>query len=101
MTAISTVGILGLGKMGAPMAGHLLARGYSVAGYDPLEPARRAARALGVSVRESPREVARASELVIVVGVRGWRTRGDHAGSQRGRGDAGVGDLSTRHGRAP
>jgi 3-hydroxyisobutyrate dehydrogenase-like beta-hydroxyacid dehydrogenase len=67
MTAISTVGILGLGKMGAPMAGHLLARGYNVAGYDPLEPARRAARALGVSVRESPREVARSSELVIVV----------------------------------
>jgi len=67
MTAISSVGILGLGKMGAPMAGHLLARGYSVAGYDPLEPARRSARALGVSVCETPREVARASELVIVV----------------------------------
>ena len=58
MTAISRIGILGLGKMGAPMAGHLLARGYSVAGYDPLEPARRNARALGVSVCETPREVA-------------------------------------------
>ena len=67
MTAISRIGILGLGKMGAPMAGHLLARGYSVAGYDPLEPARRNARALGVSVCETPREVAQASELVIVV----------------------------------
>ena len=67
MTAINKVGILGLGKMGAPMARHLLARGYSVAGYDPLEAARRNARELGVSVLESPREVARAAELVILV----------------------------------
>src|SRR3954468_13457068 len=67
MTAISRVGILGLGKMGMPMARHLLSRGYSVAGYDPLEPARSNARALGVTVLGSPREVARASELVIVV----------------------------------
>lgn len=67
MTAISRVGILGLGKMGAPMARHLLDRGYDVAGYDPLEPARSNARALGVTVLGSPREVARASELAIIV----------------------------------
>lgn len=53
--------------MGAPMARHLLARGYSVAGYDPLEPARRNAGALGVTVLDSPRDVARASDLVLVV----------------------------------
>jgi 3-hydroxyisobutyrate dehydrogenase-like beta-hydroxyacid dehydrogenase len=64
---INRIGILGLGKMGAPMARHLLAKGYSVAGYDPLEPARSSARAHGVSVLGSPREVARSSELVIVV----------------------------------
>ncbi|HEV8106119.1 MAG TPA: NAD(P)-dependent oxidoreductase, partial [Burkholderiales bacterium] len=64
---INRIGILGLGKMGAPMARHLLAKGYSVAGFDPLEPARSNARALGVSVLGSPREVARSSELVIVV----------------------------------
>ena len=67
MAAISKIGILGLGKMGAPMARHLLSRGYSVAGYDPLEPARGNARALGVTLLGSPGEVARASELVIVV----------------------------------
>ena len=67
MAAISKIGILGLGKMGAPMARHLLSRGYSVAGYDPLEPARNHARALGVTVLGSPCEVARTSELVIVV----------------------------------
>jgi 3-hydroxyisobutyrate dehydrogenase-like beta-hydroxyacid dehydrogenase len=67
MIAIRKTGILGLGKMGLPMAEHLLARGYSVAGYDPLEPARASARALGVSVLGSPGEVARAADLVLVV----------------------------------
>jgi len=67
MAAITKIGILGLGKMGAPMARHLLDRGYDVAGYDPLEAARNNARALGVTVLGSPREVARASELAIIV----------------------------------
>ncbi len=67
MSAIRTIGILGLGKMGAPMARHLLARGYSVVGYDPVDAARHHAGALGVAVLDSPREVARASDLVLVV----------------------------------
>jgi len=67
MAAIGKIGILGLGKMGAPMARHLLARGYSVSGFDPLEPARHDAAALGVTVLQSPREVACASELAIIV----------------------------------
>ena len=49
------------------MAKHLLARGFAVAGYDPRETARRNAASLGVSIHESPREVASASELVIIV----------------------------------
>src|SRR3954468_1555138 len=67
MTAISRVGILGLGKMGMPMARHLVSKGYGVAAYDPLEPARSNARAAGVTLLGSPAEVARASELVIIV----------------------------------
>ena len=67
MTAIRKVGILGLGKMGAPMARHLLANGFNVAGFDPVDAARQNAASLGVSVLESPREVARVSELVLVV----------------------------------
>jgi 3-hydroxyisobutyrate dehydrogenase-like beta-hydroxyacid dehydrogenase len=53
--------MLGLGKMGAPMAKHLLARGFEVCGFDP------AAKAPGVTPLGSPAEVARSSELVIVV----------------------------------
>ncbi|OGA61745.1 MAG: hypothetical protein A3G81_07530 [Betaproteobacteria bacterium RIFCSPLOWO2_12_FULL_65_14] len=61
------VGMLGLGKMGAPMARHLLAGGFDVCGFDPLDAARRNALALGVSMLDSPRQVARESELVIIV----------------------------------
>lgn len=61
------IGILGLGKMGAPMARHLIAKGYNVTGYDPVDATRSAAAALGVSMVDSPREVARQSDVVIVV----------------------------------
>ena len=67
MDAIRSVGILGLGKMGAPMARHLRAKGYNVFGYDPVDEARRSAAGLGVTVVDSAREVARSSDLAIVV----------------------------------
>lgn len=61
MSAIRNVGIVGLGKMGLPMARHLLARGFRVTGCDP------AVREAGFEILASPREVARVSDLVIVV----------------------------------
>jgi len=67
MTAIKTVGLLGLGKMGNPIAKHLRAGGFDVVGCDPAKPAADAARAIGVRVVSSPHEVAQASELVIIV----------------------------------
>lgn len=67
MSAIQNVGMVGLGKMGLPMAKHLLAKGFRVAGCDPVEEARAAARAAGVTIVDSPREVAKQSDLVIVV----------------------------------
>ena len=65
MNAIRRIGILGLGAMGAPMARHLVAKGYNVTGHDPVDTARRAAGA--ISILDSPCEVAKASDLVIVV----------------------------------
>jgi 3-hydroxyisobutyrate dehydrogenase len=67
MTSIRTVGLLGLGKMGAPMARHIAAKGYAVVGYDPVAAARAQAAAQGTKIARSPREVAEASDLVIVV----------------------------------
>ncbi|TMG73590.1 MAG: NAD(P)-dependent oxidoreductase [Betaproteobacteria bacterium] len=67
MKSIETVGILGLGKMGCPLAGHLVAKGFKVIGYDPLAQAREKAMARGARGAASAREVAQASDLVIVV----------------------------------
>ncbi len=61
------IGIVGLGAMGAPMARHLLAKGYTVCGCDPALAARERAASLGVAVVASPAEVARNSDLVLVV----------------------------------
>ena len=64
---IENVGMIGLGKMGAPMARHLAVKGFKVTGYD-IDPA--AAKALaphGVSAAPSPAALAAACDLVIVV----------------------------------
>jgi 3-hydroxyisobutyrate dehydrogenase-like beta-hydroxyacid dehydrogenase len=61
------VGILGLGKMGGPMAKHLVARGYSVVGYDPVAAAGARAKGDGVRVLATAREVAACCDLAIVV----------------------------------
>jgi len=64
---IKAVGILGLGKMGGPMAKHLIAKGYSVLGYDPVAAASEKAAADGVRVLATAREVAASCQLAIVV----------------------------------
>src|SRR5437899_1695653 len=67
MKFVETIGILGLGKMGCPIAAHLVAKGFKVVGYDPLEEARNKALALGARGAASAREAAQASDLVIIV----------------------------------
>jgi len=62
---MTTVGMVGLGIMGSAMAGHLLARGHAVVGYD-VDPGR--ARQLivaGGTAAASAGEVAEASDLVL------------------------------------
>lgn len=67
MTPIKTVGILGLGKMGCPMARHIISKGFEVMGYDPSADACRTSAVHGARIAGSAREVAQASELVIIV----------------------------------
>jgi 3-hydroxyisobutyrate dehydrogenase-like beta-hydroxyacid dehydrogenase len=69
MTAqnIRRVGVIGLGKMGLPIGRHLVQRGFAVTGYDVALPALKAAAAAGLQPVNSPKAVASASELVIVV----------------------------------
>ena len=64
---IKTVGVIGLGKMGDPMARHLVRHGFAVHGHD-IDPA--AAQRLaphGVAAAVSPAALAAVSDLVIVV----------------------------------
>jgi 3-hydroxyisobutyrate dehydrogenase-like beta-hydroxyacid dehydrogenase len=67
MNAIKKVGLLGLGKMGEPMARHLVTKGFEVIGYDPVAAACEKTRAHGATILASPREVAAASDVVIIV----------------------------------
>ena len=64
--AIKTVGVVGLGKMGGPLARHLAAGGFGVVGYDVSADAMAAVADAGVSAAESCAALAALCDLVIV-----------------------------------
>jgi 3-hydroxyisobutyrate dehydrogenase-like beta-hydroxyacid dehydrogenase len=66
-TTIRRVGMIGLGKMGNPMCRHLRKAGFEVIGTDVSEAARRTLEAADVKTVATSREVAAASDFVIVV----------------------------------
>jgi len=66
-TTIRRVGMIGLGKMGHPMCRHLRKGGFAVTGSDISEAARRSLEAAGIKTVATAREVAAASDFVIVV----------------------------------
>ena len=62
------IGFIGLGVMGAPMAGHLARAGHRLAVFDiDTDRSREVAVALGAEPAASPREVAARSEIVITM----------------------------------
>jgi 3-hydroxyisobutyrate dehydrogenase-like beta-hydroxyacid dehydrogenase len=65
--SIRRVGIVGLGKMGLPMARHLRKGGFEVIGFDLNDAACRQAEIDGVKIVASPKAVAANSDFVIVV----------------------------------
>jgi 3-hydroxyisobutyrate dehydrogenase-like beta-hydroxyacid dehydrogenase len=64
---IGTVGVIGLGKMGGPIARHLRAAGYRTLGHDIAPEANELARTNGVEITSSPATLAAACDLVIVL----------------------------------
>lgn len=58
--AINHIGLVGLGKMGLPLAQNLLDHGFAVTGFDILESNRNAAGSAGVSVTDSLQELVKA-----------------------------------------
>jgi 2-hydroxy-3-oxopropionate reductase len=61
------VGFIGLGIMGRPMAGHLLKAGHPLIVFNRTRARAEELAAAGARVAESPAEVARAAEVIIVM----------------------------------
>lgn len=66
-TSVTRTGVIGLGAMGHQMARHLLKAGFEVVGTDVDPAAAARAESIGVRVRGSAGEVARAAEVVLVM----------------------------------
>jgi 3-hydroxyisobutyrate dehydrogenase-like beta-hydroxyacid dehydrogenase len=64
---IRRVGIIGLGKMGMPMARHLRKAGFTVQAYDVSAAALEAVEVAGIASAPSPSALAAASDFVIIV----------------------------------
>ena len=65
-TAIQTVGVIGAGRMGLPIIGHLVRKGFAVVVHDIDEGKREAVTKLGAGWAGSPAELARACEAILV-----------------------------------
>src|SRR5215475_12298313 len=60
-----TIGFIGTGRMGGPMAGRLMDAGYTLSIYDAQEDATKPLVARGARLAHSPAEVASASDIVL------------------------------------
>ena len=67
VTQVRRVGMVGLGKMGLPMARHVAKAGFEVIGIDTNPAAQAAARAAGIKLAPTPAAIARETDFVIVV----------------------------------
>lgn len=61
------IGFIGVGEMGLPMAKNLIRAGYNLRVYDVVEHPLRDLQAQGAEIFNSPREVAQASDTVIIM----------------------------------
>ena len=62
---MATIGFIGLGNMGRPMAANLVRAGHAVQGYYLFETARNASATDGVKIASSAGEAAAGAEIVI------------------------------------
>jgi len=64
---VAKLGFIGLGNMGGPMAANLVRAGHTIIGFDLVPAALDAARAAGITVASSPREVVSGAEMVFTM----------------------------------
>src|SRR2546430_8457958 len=62
---METVGFIGLGNMGGPVAGHIQRAGFPIVVFDLRKEATRSFREHGAKVVDSPCELARQSDVII------------------------------------
>ncbi len=67
MTPVETVGFIGLGEMGLPMARNLKSRGFEVQGFDIREEARWAFQESGGRIAASTGEATRDADAVVIM----------------------------------
>jgi 2-hydroxy-3-oxopropionate reductase len=79
---VKSVGVIGLGSMGGPMATHLVGAGFDVHVFDVRRSAIHQAVSAGARATASIREVAERSEAVIVMVVDDEQTRDVVAGPE-------------------
>jgi 3-hydroxyisobutyrate dehydrogenase len=72
---MTTIGFIGLGNMGGPMAANLVKAGHRVLGFDVVPAALAAARQAGVQTVGSAAETARGAAVVITMLPAGQQVR--------------------------
>jgi len=92
ITAPATVGVIGLGHMGLPMAGHLLAAGFAVRGYDVRPEAAGALAGAGGTPTASPAEAV-AGAAVAITSLPSVAALQEVVGGERGLAGAAPGGL--------
>ena len=78
---MSTIGFIGLGNMGQPMARNLVDAGHSVKGFDVVAEALESARANGVEIADSAAAAARGVEVAITMLPAGEHVRDVYLGA--------------------
>ncbi|MGB3271967.1 MAG: 3-hydroxyisobutyrate dehydrogenase [Xanthobacteraceae bacterium] len=64
---MATIGFIGLGNMGGPMAANLVKAGHTVKGFDLVEASRAAAKAEGVAIAASAIEAVKGADVVVTM----------------------------------
>ena len=77
---MARIGFIGLGNMGRPMAGRLIAAGHDVRGFDVAAPARDAAAAAGIPLAPDMGAAARGADAVFTMLPAGDHVRAVYCG---------------------
>lgn len=79
---MATIGFIGLGNMGGPMAANLVKAGHKVTGFDLQEAALAQAEGAGVARGASPGDCVREAEVVVTMLPAGQHVRGLYLGEE-------------------